>query len=389
MNQLDIKDAELVEDFLAHYGVLGMKWGVQKSDKVKAQEKAAKDKAKAVKRETKAKRYDASAAKFNLSVVKLNSDISKLRSKGFLSNMKRNNLKNDLEFYKDMRDTASKDAASVRAGKFTSTQKSVLIGSVTIAAALAAVGAISLVSMKSSSGELNALKLKGEQFMQGRKSIFDQNKNLAKAMSSSEAFEQVVKGVNPNYGALGGKMNCRRATFAYELRRRGYDVIATTSAVGAGQNESGFRNALLTEGRNKNTYASILQMVQKGSDLFGNNRVGLMGTPGVDNRKVAAVRNVIRDVNPETILNALKGQPNGARGEVLFNFGQFGHSMSYEIFNGVPTIFDTQKAHAYTVDAKGLAELVAKWGSTSDAVLTRLDDSPLDLDFLARWATNK
>src|SRR4029077_17292919 len=47
--------------------------------------------------------------------------------------------------------------------------------------------------------------------------------------------KEVVAPINPGYGDLGTKMNCRRATFAYEMRRRGYDVKATKSVKGTGQ----------------------------------------------------------------------------------------------------------------------------------------------------------
>ncbi len=43
-------------------------------------------------------------------------------------------------------------------------------------------------------------------------------------------------------------MNCRRCTFAYEMRRRGYDVAATRTTNGRGQTAVGVYNALNTEG---------------------------------------------------------------------------------------------------------------------------------------------
>lgn len=48
-------------------------------------------------------------------------------------------------------------------------------------------------------------------------------------------MRDVIRGVNPKYGQPGSKMNCRRCTFTYEMRRRGYDVEATRSTKGIGQ----------------------------------------------------------------------------------------------------------------------------------------------------------
>ena len=57
-------------------------------------------------------------------------------------------------------------------------------------------------------------------------------------------MSKVVPAINPDYGKFGTKMNCRRATFAYEMRRRGYDVAATRTPTGRGQDISGQYNVL-------------------------------------------------------------------------------------------------------------------------------------------------
>ncbi len=86
------------------------------------------------------------------------------------------------------------------------------------------------------------------------------------------------------------------------------------------------------------------------------------------------------------LLKTLSTQPDGARGEVVFNFKQFGHSMAYEVVQGKPYIFDTQKAIKY--DPSNLQDMYHKWGSPTNAEITRLDNADLDLKFLSRWATN-
>jgi hypothetical protein len=80
----------------------------------------------------------------------------------------------------------------------------------------------------------------------------------------------------------------------------------------------------------------------------------------------------------------LAKQPNGARGEVLFKFPTFGHSMAYEVVKGVPKIFDSQKGKMY--DAATRVE--SHWDGFNAAEIRRLDNVKLDLNFLSRWATN-
>jgi len=166
-------------------------------------------------------------------------------------------------------------------------------------------------------------------------------------------------------------------------------VSATTSAVGWGQSESGVINALTTEGKDffKPTSLSTSVVTTGGSNK----------APG-DLRKAPGVKQIVEGLSGRTsaqnifgadsdslpVLKELAKQPNGARGEVVFKFSTFGHSMHYEIVDGVPHIFDSQKATVY--DATKRVE--SKWDGFSAAEIRRLDNLDLDLNFLSRWATN-
>lgn len=69
-------------------------------------------------------------------------------------------------------------------------------------------------------------------------------KLASKSLSPDQIHKNVVKQINPDFPASGTKMNCRRATLSYELRRRVYDVKATKSRFATGQDQAGLTNAI-------------------------------------------------------------------------------------------------------------------------------------------------
>lgn len=159
-----------VEAFLEHFGVKGMKWGVQKERK-------------------------------NLGI-----DMSK----------KTSILKNH----------RSTKVGSSEGGALLLVYGGVILG------ALAA----QKITIYKDSGRKDAKKT--------GKQEFKKNSDLTKKMSVSELYNKVVAPINPNYGESGTQMNCRRATMAYEMRRRGYDVKATKSNFASGQTIKGLKNAV-------------------------------------------------------------------------------------------------------------------------------------------------
>ena len=58
--------------------------------------------------------------------------------------------------------------------------------------------------------------------------------------------------------------------------------------------------------------------------------------------------------------------------------------MSWENVNGTPVIFDNQTGERYS-NSREIGDLA---DSLQDAALTRLDDKPLNTDFLMRWVKN-
>jgi hypothetical protein len=395
------------EEVLIHFGKKGMKWGVRNEER-DAGGRITPQKAPAVS-ERRQQRVD----KFMKRSEGMNTKISELKVKNeALENAQtlgqritKTANQQHIRGLERQQQQAVRDAEAAQQGKLTRKQKQVIAGAVGVSAIAGVVG-VGLVLRGQQSGALNSTMLRGSAFIRGEKVPFNVNKELSKRMSASELLNTVAKPVNPNYRSAGGKMNCRRSTFAYELRRRGFDVHATTSSIGWGQSESGFINAVTTEGKDFFRQTSLSETVMKTGatqKAVGDKRLNPIKKIVLDDllnksevpsteqmlENLRRGKNVIGDVgtisSSKQVLQELAKQPNGARGEVVFRFPGFGHSMAYEVVDGVPHIFDSQKGTLYN-EATKMVE--SKWDGFHGAEITRLDNVDLDLNFLSRWATN-
>ena len=363
---------ETMRDALAHYGVKGMRWGVRKKDDVTRAEK------KQEKRDAKVAILTARKAKNQVYIKELDDKIATTPKK-ISTAYARNELRKqrNTAVYNDKNLTKSIEAVKER--RLTPDQKALIVSG-----GLAAVAVLGIYgATKVQSGEFNSLKLRGAAALRRKDSIFDKNSDFANAKTPDDLLA-VMYGINPAYNTPGGQMNCRRSSFAYELRRRGYDVVATTSPVGWGQSETGLLNALSPKSKNINRIDSLTQNVSRG--------LGIRNKAFGDNRKSIGDRFTVNDAKDRmSFIDAFKDQPDGARGESVFNFGAFGHSLSYEKMDGKVYIFDTQKGKRYdTSNASEYDSFLLKWGRSrvKDVQITRLDNLDLDEKFLARWVTN-
>jgi hypothetical protein len=190
-----------------------------------------------------------------------------------------------------------------------------------------------------------------------------ENDSLMGKKSIDELYNNVVTPINKDYPGRGTKMNCRRCTFAYEMRRRGIDVKATKSKFATGQDTVGLHEV------------TVGQFVGKNQSIWGHNQISsplAMSTSSASQKSKA-------------IFDALGKEPDGSRGELAVGWViGGGHSMAYEIVNKKPIVFDTQSSIVYQ-DAHSFT----KFGQiVTDAAYTRLDNINLNDDYLRRWAVN-
>lgn len=335
---------------LSHYGVKGMKWGVRK-DRY---------------RENSAKRYEKKASKYQ----------SKLDKTSRASKQKKLSSK---------RDNALNDASLRRSGKLTSTDKKRIATGAAVVTALAARKAYTTVD----SGDARRLMENGKAKLTGKEFEFKKKaSNASSNMSPDDVFNNITKNINPEYGKPGTKSNCRRATFAYEMNRRGYDVQATKTLKARGQNALSMDTALDKKSKQYNTQGvgaakKLFKEVYNESDA-GDKRdqqyLNLFeGKDPVD--IVSKYKN-----NSNNVFDTLSKQPVGARGEYAMKWASGGaHSMSYEVFKDKTVIFDNQTQKRYE---KGSADFEKLVMYTKSAGFTRLDDKELNTEFLKKWVKN-
>jgi hypothetical protein len=373
-----------VDDFLAHYGIPGMKWGKRKAEDSSGGSRSSKAEEKTAKRETKAQKFDEKASGLNTKIKKLDDEIAALPNsgKGAYDRSILNEVRNDLS---KTRDTALKDAQAVRDGKMTSTQKKVVIG----ASIVAGLAATYVIQDQIQSGNATRMIAKGKEKITGEKFAFKKNDYLAnKDFDVNDIHSQVVKKINPDYGAIGTKMNCRRATFSYEMRRRGYDVKATRTTNANGQNVIGLHNATTPGSKMSTNNFNVVSKLTKQN--MAKQKGSNVDTPLADLAANfgAGGKNKIPPHGKgyaDGIFESLSKQPNGSRGElgVMWNMGG-GHSMAYEIVKGKPVIFDGQTGKKF----EAAEEFFKSMPSVKQAGFTRLDNVDLNVDYLMRWMTN-
>ncbi len=340
------------ELLLEHFGTKGMKWGVRKDPEKK---QAGRD-AKAKKFEDKAKEIQAQIDKTNPRRIRR---INELREEQY---------------------SALDDARRKHEGKLSKRQKKVAIG----ASVVGAIVASRITYNAIQSGNARRLSAKGKDFVMRKKGLPWKLKPELRDpnLDVDGIMHNVVRPINPQYGATGTKQNCRRATYAYEMRRRGYDVAATRTNNGRGQDVTGAFNVLHPNINNVPVGRSgIMARVfgeikkdQKPFTEFANQpgiAVGKQSFDGVDiGRRLKSAM--------ETDL------PDGARGELGAMWkGGGGHSMAWEKIKGEVVIFDNQTGKKYQGD--DFLKLSENFGT---AGFTRLDNLTLDNDFLRRWIKN-
>lgn len=210
-------------------------------------------------------------------------------------------------------------------------------------------------------------KQTNKEVKKGEKFDWKKNENLSGKKTVEEIGRDIVPQINPGFGAKGTQMNCRRCTLTYEMRRRGNDVRATKSQYATGQEFSGIQKALAKEGTKVKR--------REYENIWGRDEIGDFNT-------MARLSPADRSAR---IFNTLDRQPDGSRGELAVSwlFGG-GHSMAYEIIGGKATIFDGQTGEIYITPQS--FERFA--GITTSAYSTRLDDKPLNNEYLKRWMVN-
>lgn len=136
------------------------------------------------------------------------------------------------------------------------------------------------------------------------------------------SIEEDAKRINPGFNRDEyTTRNCMLCTTAYEMRRRGYEVMA--KAV-----EQGFYDKDI-----KKWYPKAV-------------------TKKIDN-KTADTGEPSTAAQYENFKKAMSSQPEGARGYLNFQWksGWGGHSVAYEIKDGKPVIIDSQVAEVYTKES--------------------------------------
>ena len=358
---------------LVHFGVKGMRWGIRKEYESVAKGITRLKSRRSIRRERRIKGREAN-------VQRAQAEIDRIRAKPSGHIFVQAHREHQVRELKKYQYRQLKDAKDIREGRLTETQKKALIGAGAVAAVLAVYGTYKFVDSGTARQVL------------ARNVPLKKNDLLSRKMSPDRLLREVVDPVNPNYGELGTKMNCRRCTFAYEMRRRGFDVKSTQTVGASGQTVTGMLNATNPKNDFKTGRFSIFgNIIKEHLQEKGPKTVteAALTKGGMGDIPIGGKRGDLSGLNKltktEHILAAIGKNPEGARGEIGMRWRMGGaHSMAWEIVGGKPVIFDTQTGIKYA----SREEFMDIADDISNAGITRLDNIPLNEGFLRRWVTN-
>lgn len=130
------------------------------------------------------------------------------------------------------------------------------------------------------SGELNRLVEKAKEVSLGSHyQGFSKNEDYSGPLSVESIKDGLLNKINPNFsstfslGSVGSYNNCKRCTFAYELSRRGYDVRATQTIAGTGQNLNGNNMMLFVPRCSRKDYKQALKTWKNDPSIYATNNL--------------------------------------------------------------------------------------------------------------------
>ena len=239
-----------------------------------------------------------------------------------------------------------------------------------------ALGYYAIPAIKNGINNSKANKKAKEKINQRNEKNYDPDTGFYK-LNKTPTIEEAAKSVNPRYkqkNATNARSNCVYCSTAYEMRRRGYDVIAKPST--KGREVEIFQDMFPGAKFQFHSADSGLEVVWNKSGT----RYKEIKLKDYNEWRSASEKAIVgknKELSSLT-MKELKKEKN-SRGQITIGWPYGGgHSISYEVKNSKLTIIDPQNGKVYNTDS----EIESFLSHATYAGHYRLDNCDIDPDYI-------